>query len=229
MEYGTTESGQIIISKSRHWDTLLLVLYYNMFGPSFYYPLLTQCDPGEGDKETWLYAALALLKPYHQVRERTEVLGHLEKKKDSDEFEYMGAGMVQHNPTDDWTLSRAEETRPLYRLTEGAEVVFVHHNLIKLSPVEMVKWTEEMRANDNVRRMWDDKEKTIRIFGRDVEEEIWDELLYVGCEFGDTLIGWSESVCVKLKAYWRDVISKEAGDAAKAKHTKNQKGSKNST
>ncbi|KAM3087029.1 mannosyltransferase [Clarireedia jacksonii] len=229
MEYGTTESGQIIISKSRHWDTLLLVLYYNIFGPQFYYPLLTQCDAGEGDKETWLYAVLALVKPYHQVREKIGVIGHMEKKKDSDQFEYIGAGMTQHNPSDDWTLSRKEETRPLYRLTEGAEVVFMHHNLIKLTPVEMVEWTEKMRANDNVRRMWSDKADTIREFGRDLEGEVWDELLYVGCEFGEILAGWNESVCEKLKAYWGDIVSKEAGDAVRFRFTKEEKDLKKTT
>ncbi|PQE16174.1 alpha-12-mannosyltransferase (Mnn2) protein [Rutstroemia sp. NJR-2017a BVV2] len=208
-EYGTTESGQMIISKSRHWDTLLLVLYYNIFGPSFYYLLFTQCDPGEGDKETWLYAALALVKPYHQVREKINVLGQWEKKKDSDESVYLGAGMTQHNPTDDWTLSRGEEKRPLFRLTDKAEAVFVHHNLIKLSPVEMAKWTDEMRENYYVRRMWGDREETLKVFGRDLESEVWDELLYVGCEFGEALVGWTESVCEKLKAYWGDVVSKE--------------------
>jgi alpha 1,2-mannosyltransferase len=186
-----------------------LVLYYNIFGPSFYYLLFTQCDPGEGDKETWLYAALALVKPYHQVREKINVLGQWEKKKGSDESAYVGAGMTQHNPTDDWTLSRGEETRPLFRLTDKAEVVFVHHNLIKLSPVEMAKWTDEMRENYGVRRMWGDREETLKVFGRDLESEVWDELVYVGCEFGQALVGWTESVCEKLKAYWGDVVSKE--------------------
>lgn len=150
----------------------------------------------------------------------------MEKKQDSDELEYIGAGMTQHNPSDDWTLSREEKTRPLFRSTDGAETVFMHHNIIKLTPVEMADWTEKMRAKDNVRRLWSDKKDTVKEFGRDLEGEVWDELIYVGCEFGETLVGWSESVCEKLKAYWADVVAKEAGDEVRSRFTKEDKGLK---
>ena len=56
----TSESGIMVLDKSRHADTLLLSTYYNYYGPDYYYTLLTQHGPGEGDKETFLHAALVL-------------------------------------------------------------------------------------------------------------------------------------------------------------------------
>jgi alpha 1,2-mannosyltransferase len=56
----TSESGILVVDKARHADTLLLALYYNFYGPNYYYPLLSQGAPGQGDKETYLQAALVL-------------------------------------------------------------------------------------------------------------------------------------------------------------------------
>ncbi|RAL66762.1 hypothetical protein DID88_007545 [Monilinia fructigena] len=113
LSLGTTESGQIIISKRTHSDVLLLVLYYNIFGPSFYYPLLTQCDAGEGDKETWLYAAIALEKSYYQVRQKNGIIGHHTNEG------FKSASMMQHNPQADYSTylqeEREEKEHPVFR------------------------------------------------------------------------------------------------------------------
>ncbi|KAG7291267.1 hypothetical protein NEMBOFW57_001279 [Staphylotrichum longicolle] len=56
----SSESGMIVYDKARHADSLLLAAYYNYNGPKHYYPLLSQHAAGEGDKETFLQAALVL-------------------------------------------------------------------------------------------------------------------------------------------------------------------------
>ncbi|KAL2142939.1 hypothetical protein VTI28DRAFT_518 [Corynascus sepedonium] len=56
----TSESGVMVFDKARHADTLLLAAYYNYNGPGRYYTLLSQHGIGEGDKETFLQAALVL-------------------------------------------------------------------------------------------------------------------------------------------------------------------------
>jgi len=63
----TTESGILLINKSTHFQALLLSLYYNLNGPTGYYPLLSQGGAGEGDKETWLLSAHILNQTYYQV------------------------------------------------------------------------------------------------------------------------------------------------------------------
>ncbi|KAK4143020.1 glycosyltransferase [Dichotomopilus funicola] len=70
----TSESGVMVFDKARHADTLLLAAYYNHNGPKHYYPLLSQHAAGEGDKETFLHAALVLdaLRQRGQYQQPTE-------------------------------------------------------------------------------------------------------------------------------------------------------------
>lgn len=119
--------------------------------------------------------------------------------------------MMQHNPIDDYSTYLQEEKEkkehPLYRKDETAEVVFMHHNLIKLSPVEMVDWIAENQGS----RMWGDKENTMNRFkGEDLERSVWEALLWVGCEYGDSLVNWNEGVCEGLMAHWAGIVAKEA-------------------
>lgn len=44
----STESGVMLVSKTKHAITLLLAAYYNYYGPGCYYPLLSQGAQGEG-------------------------------------------------------------------------------------------------------------------------------------------------------------------------------------
>ena len=62
----TSETGMFMVNKSSHLKTLLLCLYYNVFGPQYYYPLLTQGSAGEGDKETFIAAAHVMKEPWYQ-------------------------------------------------------------------------------------------------------------------------------------------------------------------
>lgn len=69
----SSESGMMIYDKSRHADTLLLAAYYNYNGPEHFYAMFTQHGPGEGDKESFLAAAIVLdsLRKKKQYEEPT--------------------------------------------------------------------------------------------------------------------------------------------------------------
>ncbi|KAI5954337.1 hypothetical protein KGF54_002112 [Candida jiufengensis] len=75
----TSETGVFIINKTTHLRTLLLALYYNVFGPDFYYPLLTQGSAGEGDKETFIAAAHVMKEPWHQTLKQFLWTGYVSK------------------------------------------------------------------------------------------------------------------------------------------------------
>jgi alpha 1,2-mannosyltransferase len=92
----SSESGQLLIDKGRHLRTLLLAAYYNVWGPEYYYPLLSQGGMGQGDKNTFETAAIVLGVPYYRVVTPVKSVG----RKDADTFR--GSGMVQFHPTDDW-------------------------------------------------------------------------------------------------------------------------------
>lgn len=92
----STESGQMFINKGTHALTLLLSLYYNVFGPQCYYRLLSMGAPGEGDKETFIPAAIFSNEPYYQVKSHIKTYGYSDS---NDNFN--GIAMGQSNPVVD--------------------------------------------------------------------------------------------------------------------------------
>lgn len=108
---GGTESGQLLIDKSKHLGTIILSLYYNYNGPSQYYPLLGQGFAGEGDKDTFALAASTLtnrglVSNYHQVKTPVGTSGRWVNSEDEIPIEkgfpetkksYRGVAMLQHD------------------------------------------------------------------------------------------------------------------------------------
>jgi alpha 1,2-mannosyltransferase len=72
----TTEAGEILISKATHPYTLLLATYYNFYGPTHYFRLLSQGAPGEGDKDTFIQAATVVGEKFYTTVESVKPLGH---------------------------------------------------------------------------------------------------------------------------------------------------------
>lgn len=95
----STESGQMLINKKKHLDTLLLALYYNIYGPMWYYKIFSQGTAGEGDKETFISAAHTLNKPYYQVRTPLSFDGFHHDVKN-----FQGLGLLQYDFDQDYKL-----------------------------------------------------------------------------------------------------------------------------
>ncbi|SSD58954.1 related to Alpha-1,2-mannosyltransferase MNN5 [Saccharomycodes ludwigii] len=91
----TSESGQMLMDKVRHLDTLLLSLYYNVYGPAWYYNMFSLGGAGEGDKETFIGAAFALDNPYYQIKSGMGITGFFKQKKEGGNGEYRGCGLLQ--------------------------------------------------------------------------------------------------------------------------------------
>lgn len=89
----STESGQLFINRDTHASTLLLSLYYNVYGPNIYYRLLSLGEPGEGDKETFVTAAEFTKEPYYQLKSFIQTFGYHDS-----ESKYNGVAMGQRNP-----------------------------------------------------------------------------------------------------------------------------------
>lgn len=139
----SSELGQLMISKKTHTKALLLALYYNLYGPTHFYPLFSQGSDGEGDKETFLAATVALDKPFYQVAKFLNAFGYF----DSDN-EFQGTGMGQYDPREDYyvVMRRTElkdsndfdaavQRDDLLRL--GPHIMFVHANYPKLNPWDL--------------------------------------------------------------------------------------------
>jgi alpha 1,2-mannosyltransferase len=86
---GSHESGQMIVDKRRGWQPLLLSLYLNLRGDIFYSMF---SEIGQGDKETYPFAWLALNQTYGLVPFGVYALGYIESG------EHRGTAMLQRGP-----------------------------------------------------------------------------------------------------------------------------------
>jgi alpha 1,2-mannosyltransferase len=205
----STESGELLISKRSHLRTLLLCTYYNFHGPSHYYPLLSQGAAGEGDKETFLAAAMALREPFYQVSESLCALGH------RTEGGMAGSAMAQFNPMQDFELTRKGVWR--VRGDEGSPpaVFFIHANFPKFNPATIFEDHEvnpTFADDGEYTRAWtipEDVVARLRLNGRiDIERIFWKEILWTACELEDKFESWAgiEGICEGVTDYWRAVF-----------------------
>lgn len=208
----STESGQILISKTKHIRTLLLAAYYNVFGPGYYYPILSQGALGEGDKETFLAAAVVLGNPYYRVRERVGTIGYHDE-----EGVFHGGAMVQHDPRDDYKQhqsqkrgatetaednNKAMSTKPIVR------PFFLHANYPKMNLGRLLDEPGLHTHNGERRRLWGPKDSIVKRFGVDLERVVWNEMVEPGCELRDSMSDWRglDRVCDRAREHWKDVF-----------------------
>lgn len=176
---GTVESGQLLLSKSRHANTLLLAFYYNFYGPQYYYKLESQGAVGFGDKESFLNAALALNGSYYLVKHKIHALGYW------DEGKFHGPAMAQFDLTGDYhnTLNKVVEGQDGY---VDPKIVFVHHNMLKLVPDNVFgsqgHYEYTKLKSGQYTRLWGPQEGTEKKFGGvDMERVMWLTLREVTC------------------------------------------------
>lgn len=158
------ESGQILINKLTHLKTLLLSYYYNYYGPGYFYPLLSQGFPGEGDKETFYIASRVVKEPTYLITGlKTKSFGYQDK---TDKNNFKGQGILQTNPNNQ------------------KDYWFLHINYPKLNLNKMLEsgYFEKNENNKKNLRKWgiirnaqnDNSEiEFIKTLGVDYELEIW--------------------------------------------------------
>lgn len=203
----STESGAVVISKKTHLKTLLLCTYYNFWGPTHYYPLFSQGAAGEGDKETFIFAAMALNEPFYQVSEPICAIGH------RTEGGMAGSAMVQADPRDDHALT----SQGIYRVrgsdsdsnpsAPAPRSVFIHANFPKFNPATVFtqQAVNPAFADDgSYTRAWTIPETKIAEFGTDVEREFWREIRWTACELEDKFESWKglSGICEGVERYW---------------------------
>ncbi|RMZ82734.1 hypothetical protein DV738_g1557, partial [Chaetothyriales sp. CBS 135597] len=210
----STESGEILYSKAKHDLSLMLTAYYNYYGPDFYYPLQSQGAPGEGDKETFLWAAVAVAAPFYHVHKPARALGYLTTSS-----EWRGSAMLQSDPAQD--LERSMEL--LYGETTNLtnpRPFFIHANFPKFRPSSI--FTDKSfgasgptRDDDGqMRRVWhENAAASTAEFGFDLERRLWEEIRDIGCEYEGVFEIWSDikDICNNATLYWETVI--EADDS----------------
>ncbi|KAI5857542.1 mannosyltransferase putative-domain-containing protein [Tricharina praecox] len=181
------EAGQVLIDKRRHMQTLLLAVYYNIWGPGWYYELLSQGALGQGDKETFLSAAVVLGAKWARVKTPVALLGYFKSNKS-----FKGSGMVQFHPGDE--LTPGKTVRP----------AFIHANTPKMNAGHLVDEGDLEDKGKHV-RLWGTKDKAVERFGEDIEMVVWQQMVEVGCELADVVEEWKDrsGLCKRLKKHWK--------------------------
>lgn len=184
----SSESGQLLISKKTHTKSLLLALYYNLFGPTHFYPLFSQGSDGEGDKETFIAANVASNKPFYQVSKFLNAFGYF---NDKNNFE--GTGMGQYDPIEDYdynlkrlmlaTKTEEEQQKIISKdllLQKGPRILFVHANNPKLNPWDLKITNKIIDKRGNRFRLYGTgmKKRT----GFDFETVQWTNMKFLLCE-----------------------------------------------
>ncbi|KAJ6109889.1 hypothetical protein N7486_002124 [Penicillium sp. IBT 16267x] len=202
----STESGELLISKKTHLGTLLLCTYYNYWGPSHYYPLLSQGAAGEGDKETFVAAANAMNEPFYQVSESICALGH---KKEGG---MAGSAMAQFNPMQDYALTSRGSWRVRGDDAPAPDVFFIHANFPKFNPATVFEKHEVNPAfldDGTYTRAWTIPEDVVGRFSAkvDIEKAFWREILWTACELEHKFVSWDNyrDICAGVKDYWHNI------------------------
>lgn len=208
----SVESGEVMYSKTKHNMSLMLAAYYNYYGPHYYYPLLSQGAPGEGDKETFGWAATAMGEPFYAVHQKVRALGRLDSSGD-----FLGSAMAQHDPLADYADTLAHgppHERDNYTDSDNdIKPFFIHANFPKFDPSTVFEKEAQggptRDSNGTDVRCWMDLPSAVEIFGFDVERGFWEEIKGVACDLERQLDSWKDKdgICAHAQKYWNNVFA----------------------
>ncbi|KAH5571103.1 hypothetical protein HBI24_217740 [Parastagonospora nodorum] len=212
----STDSSQIMLNKNMHQESLLMMVYYNYYGPDYYYPLSSR------HQETFIQAALATGLPWYQVRTAPKALGRLwngtfratglAQADCGTDFEY-GAPYPSHiHESAKWEkedrahpdLVVEEKLNYTRHTPPSPKPVFVHQNMLQMDPSKLLLDTNEItyEAHDGtMHRMWGFKEDMERTLGFDVERRLWDVVEEEACRELE-----STDKCKRVRDYVREVF-----------------------
>lgn len=157
----TCESGQVVLDKRRHFESLVLANYYNWYGDRYYYKLITLDGMGTGDKDTFVVGAQSLGRPFHLTSRPVELLraAHLDGRGWRDDTSVFNGAMGQFNPLN------------------MSEVMFMHMHSPKLN----FQLQEDVTADLVFVRA--DAEDVHFSPSRDgLERMLWESIVWLECE-----------------------------------------------
>jgi alpha 1,2-mannosyltransferase len=228
VQRASTESGQLLVSKQKHWKTLLLTAYYNYYGPGHYYSLLCQNGAGCGDKETFIPAAEALGLPFYDVKTPTVGVGH---KKGELATRIYTFALIQHDAAEDYAISKKlarPSGTPLEKLstfnaTSNAAYtkvrpMFLHMSVPKWDAYHVFDHAGPYDLTRDMKRhrapAFRDMPDVVETKLKGVERMVWEELRWVGCNLENTLAYWEKKrghICKNLDKYFKEVLNTQEG------------------
>ncbi|KAI9036770.1 alpha-mannosyltransferase [Aspergillus affinis] len=209
-----TEAGVVLVSKKTHYMTLILAAYYNYHGPSYYYPLLDQGAPGEGDKDTFLHAATALGAKYHTVSETVADLGHPDRWNRG----IIGAAMLQADPREDYALTQRGKWRVRDpSVAKPARGFFIHSYNPKFNAAALLASEKSRTKDGDPSRLWTSSKETLERLGYDAERTLWQEVKKVTCSLEHAFDAWKSKsgLCEGVQNHWDAVFEDASAEVPK--------------
>ncbi|KAH3687156.1 hypothetical protein WICPIJ_001871 [Wickerhamomyces pijperi] len=172
----SSESGMLLVNKRTHLKTLLLALYYNLYGPGLYYPLLTQGAAGEGDKETFIASVVVAGEPYHQIQSLFAFIGWFDRNGG-----FNSKALGQRDPQQD------------YLKLKDPRIFFMHLSYPKLIPQLLFNDAENKGKSGELNHFDQDKQEwyksrlylsSTRAAGYDFELKIFENTWLLMCGGG---------------------------------------------
>ncbi|GME67227.1 unnamed protein product [[Candida] boidinii] len=173
------DSGELMINKKTHWNTIMLSLYYNLYGYGYYYPLLTQREGESGEKETFAAAATVLKLPYYQVKHEVLANGFWYDNA------YRGVGMMEFDPVVDFfaydsyvdkfgennpnKLRELDLKRYLQESSDRSSALFFRVNFPRLLPIDLIKDKFVVKENGDRIKLFGD----YKFINENLELIIW--------------------------------------------------------
>jgi alpha 1,2-mannosyltransferase len=185
----TIEAGQILVSKRHHAKTLLLAAYYNVYS-DYFYTMISQGGPGEGDKDTFASAALVLNTTFYTVETPPVNLGVRSAG---------GCSVIQYDPSIPFNCPESQpeacKERPF----------FIH-----------ASWSPKLNALRKIEntRKWGSEYQSMKLFGFDIEKVVWGYMVEVACNSWE-FMDWGKGnksqtgVCEQSRKCFRDIFGLE--------------------
>ncbi|CCH63116.1 hypothetical protein TBLA_0J01190 [Henningerozyma blattae CBS 6284] len=152
----STETGQMLVDKETHFETLLLSIFFNYFGFAIYYDMFSQAGAGIGDKDTFIAAAHVLGQPYYQVKTPPEFDGFWHPT-----MGFQGLALLQHDFNQDYKNyqvarieAKGDDAKYENYITDynlkkhfeedmmdinNIDVMFAHYSLHKAEPMSLLE------------------------------------------------------------------------------------------
>ncbi|OJJ95050.1 hypothetical protein ASPACDRAFT_127520 [Aspergillus aculeatus ATCC 16872] len=200
-----SEAGMLLLSKRSHFDMLLLAVYYNFYGPEFYYPILSQGAPGAGDKDTFLHAATALDADFYAVRAPPVDLGRMNTGGKSTMA--LNSGFIQADPIQDYAKVRSGGENG-----SAPRAFFIHAGNPEFNPGKELLGRKLKGLDGRPARLWTYPPEALARVGFDAERVFWEETVAVACEMEEVFESWEgkRGLCEKVRAHFTDVFAVDA-------------------
>lgn len=171
----SSESGQIFVNKAKHIRSLMLAMYYNLYGVGVYFPIFIMGNYGAGDKDTYVPAATICNETFFQTKEPPIELGQWYNDK------YDKFVMVQPDPRDDYE----KHTKGIKNTT--LHTGQLHINLLKSNVRYLLVNNKHLKGYPGFHknRYFGDLDKIHSLIpeGVDIELRLFDTMRYVACNW----------------------------------------------